>query len=173
MKRKNLIIVCICICATLLIAGVLFWPTLYRYDKTTYGGHSILIRINRLTGYTERFIGGKWYPERGHEKKEKKKKEIQRLPANEQAKITGKAGLTKSGLFGAQIYNGSDWTVWQLIFRVVAKEEDGSIRWDRKFKRSITIDPLSAKSFYIGQTGDEGVPYFYWNIEEALGYKVK
>ena len=162
MKTTNLIIICVCI--TLLIAGILFWPTLYRYDKI---GNAIPIRINRITGYTEYFADGKWNPEA-----RQGKTTIQTLPEFEQVNVTGKASL-EYGTFSGDIYNGSEWTITELVFRVVAKEKDDSIRWDRKFKRSIIINPLSAKSFYIGQTGDEGVPSFYWDIEEALGYKVK
>lgn len=162
-ETKNLIIVCIC--ATLLISGVVFWLTLYHYDKMTIDGNSIPIRINRLTRYTEYFVGGKWNPEKGHGRKKK-------LPANVQAEITGNASLSY-GSFSGKIYNGSDWTVTELIFRVVAKEKDGSIRWDRKFKKSITIEPLSTSSFGISVTGNEDISSFDWYIEEALGYKVK
>jgi len=55
----------------------------------------------------------------------------------------------------------------------VAKEEDDSIRWDRKFSESKTIEPLSTSSFSISVTGDEGVSSCDWYIEKVLGCKGK
>jgi len=158
----NLIIICVCI--TLLIAGILFWPTLYRYDKI---GNAIPIRINRITGYTEYFADGKWNPEA-----RQGKTTIQTLPEFEQVNVTGKASL-EYGTFSGDIYNGSEWTITELVFRVVAKEKDDSIRWDRKFSESMTIEPLSTCSFSLSVLGNEDVPTFDWYVEEALGYEGK
>ncbi len=173
MKTTNLIIIFVCI--TLLIAGVLFWPTLHRYDKVAIRGNLSPIRINRLTGYTEYFEDGKWNPEEEHEKIT-----IQTfvnhasLPADEQAKVTGNASFDyPHGSFSGKIYNGSEWTITKFILRVVAKEKDDSIRWSRKFSKTMTIEPLSTSSFSISVTGDNGVSSCDWYIEEILGYKVK
>jgi hypothetical protein len=51
------------ICVTVILIGILFWPTLYRYEKITSQGETILVRINRLTGYTECFLGRRWVPQ--------------------------------------------------------------------------------------------------------------
>jgi hypothetical protein len=160
LKASNLIV----ICTTLLTAGALFWPTLYHYDKVSSGGTTVPIRINRLTGYTEIFLGLKWTPEETD-----KKSTIQMLPGNEIIKITGNASLG-SGSFSGEIYNGSDWVIKQLTFRVVAKEKDGSVRWNRRFNESITIKPLSTNSFSIDVPGSEGVASHDWGIDGALGY---
>jgi hypothetical protein len=122
--------------------------------------------MNRLTGYTEYFYGGKWVPEKG--RKEHKPTEV--LPPDQQARITGNASLS-FGSFSGKIHNGSDWTVTGLTFRVVAKEKDGSVRWDRNFKESINVDPLTTASFSVSVTGDEGCASHEWSIHEALGYK--
>lgn len=50
--------------AFLLVAGTIFWPTLYRYDQMVLGGNQIPIRINRLTGFTEFFAINKWIPQK-------------------------------------------------------------------------------------------------------------
>jgi len=164
MKTINLFIICVCV--TLLIAGVLFWPTLYRYDKI---GNSIPFRINRLTGYTEYFVDGKWNPEEGHEKFIS-----QTLPIDARVEVTGNASFDyPHGSFSGKIYNGSEWTITKFTLRIVAKEKDNSIRWDRKFSESKTIKPLSISKFSISVTGDENISSCDWYIVEVLGYKGK
>ena len=164
MKTKNLIVICI----TLLIVGILFYPTLYRYEKTSVEGNTFPVRINRVTGYTEYFVLGTWNPEKGQKKKAKGSK----LPYDARLKITGNASL-RYGDFSGKIYNGSDWTITSITFRVEAKEKDGIVRWDRKFKKSIKIEPLSTSSFSITVTGDEGIGSHVWYIDEIIGYKSK
>lgn len=149
------------ICGTLILIGILFWPTLYRYDKMTWQGNTFPVRTHRLTGYTEYFLRGKWISS--------KKSKI--LPYDEQVKVTGNAGLSGYGSFSGKAYNGSNWTITDMIIRVVAKEKNGSIRWDRKFKETQVIPPLSIASIDITVTDDENVASFEWNIEEIHGYK--
>jgi len=164
MKTSNLFIICVCV--TLLIAGVLFWPTLYRYDKI---GNAIPIRINRITGHTEYFVDGKWNPEEGHSKFT-----IQTFPVDERYKVTGNASLDYPyGAFSGKIYNGSEWTITEFTLRIVAKEKDKTIRWDRKFCESKNIEPLTTCDFSIAVTGDEGVDSCDWYIVEVLGHKGK
>jgi hypothetical protein len=160
LKTSHLIV----ICTTLLTAGALFWPTLYRYDKVISGGTTVPIRMNRLTGYTEIFLGREWIPE-----ETEKNSSMQMLPGNEIVKIAGNASLG-FGSFSGKIYNGSNWVIKQLRFRVVAKEKDGSVMWNRSFNESITIKPLSTDSFFIDVTGSEGVASYDWYIDGALGY---
>ncbi|MEW6068110.1 MAG: hypothetical protein AB1610_07460 [Nitrospirota bacterium] len=155
------------ICATLILIGLLFWPTLYRYDKMTLQGNTFPVRTHRLTGYTEYFLMGKWIPQKGQERS--KKSEI--LSVEEQNKVTGNAGLSGYGSFSGKIYNGSSWTITDMIIRVIAKEKNGNVRWDRKFKETQIISPLSTASIYIAVTGDENVASFTWGIEEIRGYK--
>ena len=45
------------ICATLIICGVMFRPTLYRYDKLM---GKLPVRMNRVIGYTEILECYKW-----------------------------------------------------------------------------------------------------------------
>lgn len=162
MQTKNLIIICI----TLLIAGILFWPTLYRYDKVSVmRGRSLLVRVNRLTGYTE-FLGRSGWVPVG----KVGRKKVRNIPYEEWSKITGKASLS-DGIFKGEIYNGSNWKITSITVRIVAKEKDGRIRWDRKFKKEISIDPLSTSSFSISVIDDEGIGSFDWYIVDMSGYK--
>jgi hypothetical protein len=162
MSSKKLLIVCV----TLLIAGVLFWPTLYRYEKIDFQGLSTIVRINRLTGYTEHYILGKWVPQ----KVQKKQRESQPLPFGEKSLLIAKASLD-SKMFNGEIYNGSDWTITSITFRVVAKEKSGSLRWDRKFREAIRISPLATSYFAIIVTEAEGIGSFDWSVDEILGHK--
>ena len=164
MNTKNLLIVCV----TLLIVGVLFWPTLYRYERIDVQGLSAPVRINRLTGYTEYFMLGEWRPE----ERRKKQRQAQPLPVAARSLLKAKASVS-SRMFNGEVYNGSDWTVTSVTFRVVAKERSGSVRWDRKFKETIRVNPLSASYFAMTVTESEDIADFDWQIDEVFGYKVK
>jgi len=91
------------ICGTLILVGILFWPTLYRYDNTTLHGNTLPVRSHRLTGFTEYLLMGKWYPQEG----QKIRKNTKLLPSQEQNKVTGNASLAY-GSFAGKIYNGSN-----------------------------------------------------------------
>ena len=153
-------------CVTLLLAGVLFWPTLYRYEKMDFQGLSTLVKINRLTGYTEYYMLGKWVAE----KPQKKEKVSQPLPSEEKSLLIAKATL-EGKMFNGEIYNGSDWTLTSVTFRVIAKEKSGSVRWDRKFKETTRLNPLAASYFSVIVTEAEGIGSFEWQIDEVLGYE--
>jgi hypothetical protein len=155
------------ICATLILVGVLFWPTLYRYDTMTLQGNTLPVRTHRLTGYTEYFLMGQWIPQKGQQGKKKSKI----LPVVEQSKVSGNAGLTGYGSFSRRIYNGSNWKITELVIRVIAKEKDGSIRWDRRFRAPQMISLLSTQNIHCSVTGDENVASFEWSIDEIRGYE--
>jgi len=164
MTAKNLII----ICATLLLAGVLFWPTLYRYERIDSPGLSTPVKINRLTGNAEYLLLGEWRPVTVKEKQ----RESRPLPAVDRSLVNGKATLD-SRMFNGEIYNGSDWTITSITFRVTAKEKSGSVRWDRKFKETIRLKPLTASYFSMTVSEVEGIGSFDWNIDEVFGYEAK
>lgn len=155
------------ICATLILIGLLFWPTLYRYDKMTLQGNTFPVKTHRLTGYTKYFLMGRWIPQEG----QKRSKQSDILPVGEQTKVTGNAGLSGVGSFRGKIYNGSSWTITDMIIRVIAREKNGNVRWERNFKETQIISPLSTASIYIEVTGDENVASTEWYIEEIRGYK--
>jgi hypothetical protein len=166
-NTKNLLIVCV----TLLLAGVLFWPTLYRYNKIDVQGLPTLVRINRLTGYTEHLMLGQWV--RVTEKEKKKQMQSQPLtPAERALFVIGKASLAAKMLNG-EVYNGSTKTITSITFRVIAKEKSGNIRWDRKFKETIRLNPFTTSYFAVTITETEGIGSFDWSLDEVLGYKAK
>lgn len=164
MNTKNLLIICV----TLLMAGVLFWPTVYRYERIDFQGLQTLVRINRLTGYTEHYMLGHWVPE----KPQKKQRKSEPLPSAEKSLLIAKATLGSS-MFNGEIYNGSDWTITSVTFRVIAKEKSGSVRWDRKFKDTVRITPLATSNFAVNVTEAKDIGSFDWHIDEVLGYGAK
>ncbi len=156
-------------CATLILSGVLFWPTLYRYDKLTIGSRSILVRSNRVTGYSERFLGDRWEPA-------EEEKPIEALPSKEQDKVTGNAGFSNDGeRFEGGLYNGSAWTIKRLVIRIKVKEKSGAVKWDRTFEASTDIKPLSTGSFSVSVLDAQGVTPADtdWTIWGIQGYRVE
>ncbi|CAG1065734.1 hypothetical protein BAC1_01322 [uncultured bacterium] len=159
MKTKNILIICV----TLILFGIFFWPTLYHYDKMTVGGNMFPVRTNRLTGNSDIFLMNEWTSQ--------KTKKGKMLPASELNKITGNAGLNGYGSFSGKIYNGSDWTITKMIIQVVAKEKEGTVRWNRKYTETTSIAPLTTGYISFDVTGDENVSSSEWSIDEVYGYK--
>jgi hypothetical protein len=95
------------------------------------------------------------------------------LPYEERNKVTGNAFLSSAPAFGyffGDIYNGSKWSITDMVIQIVVKEKDGSIRWSRKFKDSTYIPSLSTGQVSISVAGYENAGNFEWNIEEIRGY---
>ena len=58
--RKLSYIAVIVVCLTALVLAFCFWPTLYRYESTSFGlGTNFLVRIHRISGDTEMFVGAR------------------------------------------------------------------------------------------------------------------
>jgi len=91
------------------------------------------------------------------------------LPYEERAKLAGRANLNE-GSFSGRIYNGSDWTVKELVVIIKALEKDGTQRWKRRFQEKITIKPLTTGYFSIIIVDGGNADSFEWNIAEASGY---
>lgn len=165
MTSRNLLIVS----SLILICAILFWPTLYRYETFKAGEFSTPIRINRITGHTERYT-----PLRGWVSHEGTDSETngEALPPSDIDKITGNASLSGE-IFSGDLYNGSDWTITSIRFRLVPKSRDGSVMWDRKFNALVTIEPLTSRYFSISVTGGQGASTTDWYIDEARGRRNK
>lgn len=161
MNTKSITIICV----TIIILAALFWPTLYKYDKMIIGGNSFPVKINRITGNTQYFRVGKWISQQ-----DKISKKIFIIPIEDTLKISGNAEFGSFGEFIGKIYNGSGWTLTDITIKIVAREKDKKIRWDRKFRTEINIPPLSTGNLYISVTGErEAEPE--WSIGEVRGYK--
>ena len=143
-RTRNLLI----ICTTLIVVGIIFWPSLYRYQTLKLGNNSFPVKINRVTGSAEYFSSGGWISFAS--KEEGKAKNSVQLPDSEKAKISGNGDLSVSqGEFSGGIYNGSSWMVTSIAVRILLREFDGSVKWDRKFVTGVLAEPFSSGFFYI------------------------
>jgi hypothetical protein len=144
MREKSAIIICALICATLIICAVLFWPTLYRYDKT----QSKLVRINRITGYTEILSGSSWThvskikPFNPNEYTTK----VPAIPKEEISKIEISGVFDGKGHYNFRVYNGSEWIIKSMKLSIGLKDGNEKIFWKRIYETSIDIQPLSISS---------------------------
>jgi hypothetical protein len=142
MKEKNIIILCGIICTALIICGILFWPTLYRYDKIKYGLRTLPIRVNRITGYTEILRLSGW---RGV----KVEKVIKALPIEEKDKIKSTGDFDGEGHYKYAVYNGSKWTITRIKLSILAKDNQGKIIWHKIYEKAINIKPFLTESYSI------------------------
>ena len=158
MKAGNLFV----LCATIVTAGILFWPTIYRYD---HDDADLLVRTNRLTGQTAVLVYGQWV-------EPAKSIPSLPLPSGELDKLTGNAAVA-NGSFAGKLYNGTKWTVTNFDVLVTVKERKGAVRWSRKLQASVYAKPLDTVSFSIPVTGDEGIASTEWTIEGAMGKRAE
>ncbi len=195
MNNKTMLVVCV----TVILCGILFWPTIYNYDHMVIGHNTYPVRMNRITGYTEYYLVGKWVSEES-QKPVPTREEV--LPPEEQAKVTGNAGFNSDGnSFEGEIYNGSsNWTIASLIIRVAAYQssipekvkqtkpttndpeskstynlsniqKDKPVKqWDRIFKTYTSINPLSTGRIYISvKSANDDI--VEWDIKEISGFR--
>jgi len=161
MREKNVIILCGIICTTLIICGILFWPTLYHYDKTNFGDKQsgqYFTRVNRFTGYTEILYESGWEPKRGEKKftampqDERDKVKIKGYFRNIQPKNRDQhtRWVLDDSNFKGDIYNGTRWTIKKLRISIGAKDKEGKIKWQKIYETSVNIAPFSVGGCSIG-----------------------
>lgn len=190
------------VCITVIICGILFWPTLYRYDSMRDGKKTIPVRINRITGATEILLGEPgWKPVPKLEPFKPENYSLPSpLPAAERAKLIGEKkhpqdpfyDLGRSPLpngcylsipdkknysFKSEVYNGSEWTIVnELMVTIEAKNKDDTTRWKRRYKANIIggiINAFSSGSIIVETSDAYGVAAYIWFIDEAYGGKMK
>jgi hypothetical protein len=136
MREKNAIIICALICATLIICGMLFWPTLYQYDKI---GGKLPVRINRLTGYTEILFASGW-------ERKVSDNELQAIPKAEISKIEVRGSFDGKSHYKFTIYNGCEWNIKSIKLSIGLKDGNGKILLERIYKTTEDIKPFSTSS---------------------------
>lgn len=171
MKERDTKLIIVFVSITVLVIGILFWPTLYRYDKFN---QRFPVRINRLTGYTEVLTWEGWSPM----KQKSEKAELIRIPDLELDKLEAKASIAPRDILdevylSGDIYNGSSWIIRKLKIRVRVEDKSGETKWDREFNYSTHLSPLSTGSIFLKVAEDKVLQtdVFQWGILEAFGYK--
>jgi hypothetical protein len=96
--------------------------------------------------------------------------ELQELPPAEMAKVAaGNARVLYQTLFQGDLYNGSSFSLRELIITITARENSsGKTRWSRQFKDNVFIEPLTTGDFQIAITGAEGAR-LSWTIDSLKG----
>ncbi len=149
----------------ILVAGIVFWPTLYRYDYERFNGNQVPVKINRLTGNVELLIKGIWLSA-----EDSKQFMPQIVPKDIESKVDGVASLS-AGNFSGDIYNGSDWVISDIVVSVSAIDENKNFKWERKYRIEEIVTPLSYKAFSIPVADGFGVYLDTWNIRRVFGFK--
>lgn len=153
-----------------IIFAVTVWPTMYRYDRLGISP----VRVNRITGKAWRLSSSGWEQLIPSEPVYSAQPEpvYSALPAEELSKLTGTAGWCGFGnnYLCISLYNGSNWVVKGVTVMVTLLENDGTVRWERKFYAAADIAPLSNGSVEFG-TG-ERQERFLWTIVEATGRRL-
>jgi len=164
--KQNLILIAVIV---LVFIGIFVWPTLYRYTHiTTSRGTTLPVRVHRITGRTEILFPSGW---RAIGIKESRR--TKSLPYEALSKITGTARITSYGDFEASIYNGSNWTITNLIVLIEVKDKKtAKKKLSRKYTLSGYGPPLSSSEFntHLGFKLKKGES-LTWQIIEAKGYK--
>ena len=177
MKSKNEIIVVLIICITTIICGILFYPTLYKYEKIRVGQSEIVVKIHRLTGNTEYFLGGEWRLA-GQQKEATAETDTnlvnpeEKLPDSAMRRLKAKGGFSFPDLFSVDIYNGNEtWVVSKVIIQITIRNEDGKIRSRNKYEEETRIKPLQTESVAFKAIGPSKNEKYEFIIESAYGYK--
>ena len=157
---------------TIFLIAILIWPTIYRYDRITIGNNTYPVKINRITGYAEHYYPGVGWVSPQNNKKARV------IPSEECDKIKVTRGTTKktdnigelieslnqNADFEVVVYNGSQWTVTEILF--IFKTADNKTI---KLVGSGTIRPFTTSDMSIKVTGEEDKST--WKIKEIRGYK--
>ena len=141
MKDKITLFICAMVCFTLIISGILFWPTLYRYDKTKLDSNQYLVKVNRFTGYTEILYSNGW------EKKESVK-QVKDIHKEDTDKIVLKGDFDGKGNYKCTFYNGTDWNIKKIRLSIETLSIQGKKVVQRIYEIPVTIPPFSTDNSY-------------------------
>lgn len=168
------------LCVTALLFGAFLWPGVYRYDRL--GDHPI--RTNRITGAVQAFTENGWTSLGSGGRKESLP-----VPQDVLVKITGTGGFQYGTAFSAQLYNGSDWTIYEIEYEIsaVPPQAVGARRnsllslipgadttsklWTRRFRESAVLAPMSTATEFFEVGGSVDGYASEWRIVAAKGRK--
>ena len=151
------------------VVGIVFWPTLYRYDRFGSGEGSIPMRTNRVTGRSQLFDGIEWRGQPSQTSTTPPTDTLRTLDPLERLHVTGRATMDQVGYFSAEIYNGSRCSVVTLYITVIPLDSRGRTEYARSFRKDVRIAPLTTDNVLI-HTGSAGaVARTSWTIDSVVG----
>jgi hypothetical protein len=154
-----------------LVVATVFWPTLYRYEKSG----SEVIRINRVTGLAQVLGDEGWNnlaPKttvvgRGLFTVNPFDEAVLFLSDTDLLKIDGNAKLSGYGRFEGSLYNGTSFPLGKVDFEITAKRGDFVV-WKRKYQQYFTsFEPMTSEKILIPVAGDEPGLFTEWRIVSA------
>jgi len=169
MNNKTLISVI----AIMAFAGLIGWYMYLQNTRYAVTGtqRGIAYEIDRKTGDSWTIYPGKRVKNTGDDQEGDTEK-YKAFPVEEQIKVTGSANLGYGSLSG-KLYNGSSWTVKEIMVNAKAIEKDGKTRWNRQFRDLVTIAPLTTESFSIKTVDDSDISSFQWSLVQVNGIPPK
>ena len=149
--------------------GITVWPTRYRMERVSIGtSPSVLVRIDRFTGKAEMLTRIGWRPMENTLQENTPQVNSGFLPADQVERLDSHGGWCISNDFCIDIYNGSNWRINGMSISILAKNDDGSVRWQRRFdKKYLDIAPFATDKFFIN-TGEKA-PQHEWYILSVEG----
>jgi hypothetical protein len=152
----------------LLALAIGVWPTRYKMERVSIGSSpSVLVRIDRITGKPEILTTTGW---RSMEDAAQANIGPVDLPSDQVKKLDAHGGwcISSDNSFCLDLYNGSNWRLTGMSIYITAKNDDGSVKWERRFdKKYLDIAPFGTDKFYI-DTGDKA-PKHEWYILSVNG----
>jgi hypothetical protein len=141
MKEKQTIIIGAFVCVTLIVTGIFFWPTLYHYEKIIFDKDTLLVRVNRLSGYTEILFPFGW------QEKIREKKTIV-IPKDERGKVEIIGDFDGEGHYKFAVYNGTMWTIKIIRLSIETLSIKDKDIVHRIHEIPVNISPYSVKPSY-------------------------
>lgn len=158
MKEKNIIIICALIFVTLIAGGVLFWPTLYRYERI---GGEFPVRINRFTGYTEILYMSGW-------EREVSNTEILEIPKKDISKIEIRGTFDTGINYKLDVYNGTNWTIRKIKISIGLSDANNKLYETMANIRPFSTGSCSITLMYSGPIAKKDGDYTLQEIQAEL-----
>ena len=147
------------------------WPTPFRYDHLKLDKDTYPVRINRFTGSTEVFSPSGWAIIASEDAASTPN--LIELSKEDISKLEGTAKITSYGYIECDIYNGTTYTLDEIIIQYTIRQDDQVILsrlYDTFLDQHNSGDPLAVSKFKakLGQVPIKGQDWT-WKVSSAKG----
>lgn len=139
------------------------------------GGEGNMNRIEVVRVQRKYVAGNIGYLPEGpsiNERLKEQKEPSAKFTEDELIRVTGTAELKKYGdkpVLVGTLSNGCGKPITSVVFRVVAKNNIGTILWDRIYRIMISIESASSEAFKLTLRDIHDAASVFWMIEEVHG----